>query len=64
MADFTDSRYSGTFCGVTVFSVVMALEGLTAFHAITLPLVDTVNRMGISTYMYYGSTYGRYVPTT
>ena len=60
-SDFTNSRYSGTFCGVTVFSSVMAMEGPTACHAITLPLVDTFNRMGMSTFMIYGSTYGRCV---
>lgn len=62
LADFYTSRYSGVFCGVTVFSVVAALEGQTPFHSITMPLVDTLNRMGLSTSMYHGRVHHQYVP--
>ena len=64
LPDFTTSRYSGVFCGVTVFTVVAALEGQTPFHSITMPLVDTLNRMGISTYVHHGRVHHQYVAVT
>ncbi len=53
LPDFTQSRYSGLFCGATVFSLAFALEGVHSFHSITMPILDTLTRMGLHTHMYF-----------
>ncbi len=44
------------YCGVTVFSVALSIERSTLFYMISLPMVDTINAMGLSTYLRFDST--------
>ena len=47
--------YSGVYCGVTVFSIIFAVEQH-LFYSIALPIADTLSTMGISTFIRYGPT--------
>ncbi len=56
LPDFGSSWYAGMYCGVTVFSVALSIERSTLFYMISLPMVDTINAMGLSTYLRFDST--------
>ncbi len=61
LPNFGSSWYAGVYCGVTVFSVALSIERSTLFYMISLPIVDTMSRMGLSTFLRFDSTSNLYV---
>ena len=64
LPNFASSWYAGVYCGVTVFSVALSIERSTLFYMISLPIVDTMSRMGLSTFLRFDSTSILYVGAT
>ena len=60
--DFRPYWYSGGYCGVTVFSTAVSLESSAMFYMISLPIVDVVNSLGISTLLRHEMSTKRWVP--
>jgi hypothetical protein len=57
LKDFSSSWYAGAYCGVTVFTLGFSIEKSLLFYMIALPMVDTINAMGVPTFLRFDSTH-------